>query len=451
MRSIFFLLLVLPSFSTSFFQTDMKIYSSSDWTIISFKNARIAYCEGNQPGIKFRCYPDYIYMTQGAEGGTSGEFHLYLYNVVQPVRIKIQKGYIGKVLLIFSYNEEKTTIENDEHTGELNPRDFTISLPGRVITREKHIYIKKPVLGYYYTWYGNPAGPAGRWRHWNLCGHNPDAGDLNSAHFPLLGPYDSASTSVIQQHILWAQQAGIDGFIIPWFGRNTYSALATEVFAREALRKNFKFSLSFPFTDYPESIPPEEAAKEIIFSLSKYSKLPIYLKINNKPVIFFFSADQIDLSFWKKVLRTVRKAGFNPFTMAHSRDSTTLQAFSGIYFYLPIFSGEANGEIQKKYFSWAHHASVLKNSPLFLPIYPGFDKRRGCDGQTLYVPRNGGETMQRLYALLMSYHPDGLLISTFNEWHEGTEVEPSREFGFFYLDLVSILTRVFKSHEKIRR
>lgn len=445
------MLFALPVLTATYFQSSLKIYSSSDWTLISFKNAGVAYCKGAQVGERFRCYPDSIYFIQTSEEGTTGEFQIYLYDFKQPLKINIQKGYTGAVMLSFAYNGETVSIKNDIHNGKLNSMDYTVVIPGREIEREKHLPIKKRVLSYYYTWYGNPEGPAGKWIHWNLCGHNPDIGDLNSAHFPILGPYDSASPDIVKRHISWAQQAGIEGFIIPWFGSETYGALATEVFIREAIRRNFKFSFSFPFPDYPEDVSPERAANEINHILKKYSKLPIYLKINNRPLIFLFSADQMNLSFWKEVFKRVRRAGLKPITMAHSRDSTTLQAFSGIYFYLPIFFGKATLETQEKYFNWAHHASILKNIPLFLPVYPGFDKRKGCNPQSLYISRNGGQTMERIYAMLMSHHPEGLIISTFNEWHEGTEIEPSREYGLFYLNLVSILSRIFMSHEKIRR
>jgi len=60
---------------------------------------------------------------------------------------------------------------------------------------------------------------------------------------------------------------------------------------------------------------------------------------------------------------------------------------------------------------------------------------RGTDRPTL--PREDGAFYRSYWDLASQYvHPDQpfLLISTFNEWHEGSELEPSKQFGRGYLD-----------------
>ena len=56
------------------------------------------------------------------------------------------------------------------------------------------------------------------------------------------------------------------------------------------------------------------------------------------------------------------------------------------------------------------------------------------------APREDG-AFYRNYLAIAERHLDGqwplLLLTSFNEWHEGTEIEPSREYGDFYL----LLTR----------
>jgi len=54
------------------------------------------------------------------------------------------------------------------------------------------------VLAYYYVWY--------------------DEGSFNSALFQPLQPYNSDDLGVMQRHVDQAKTAGIDGFIVDWYG-----------------------------------------------------------------------------------------------------------------------------------------------------------------------------------------------------------------------------------------
>src|SRR2546423_6067510 len=55
-----------------------------------------------------------------------------------------------------------------------------------------------PVFAYYYVWF------------------RPGSWDRAKTDLPLLGAYDSADPAVIAQHIRWAREAGISGFIVSW-------------------------------------------------------------------------------------------------------------------------------------------------------------------------------------------------------------------------------------------
>jgi len=42
--------------------------------------------------------------------------------------------------------------------------------------------------------------------------------------------------------------------------------------------------------------------------------------------------------------------------------------------------------------------------------------------------------------------PDWVMITSFNEWHKGTEIEPSIEYGEKYVELTAKLVREFKEY-----
>ncbi len=60
------------------------------------------------------------------------------------------------------------------------------------------------IFAYYYLWYHGLEE-----RRWPT---------FNRDYPPALGFYRSDDSRVIYQHLLWATQYGIDGFLVEWFG-----------------------------------------------------------------------------------------------------------------------------------------------------------------------------------------------------------------------------------------
>ncbi len=80
-------------------------------------------------------------------------------------------------------------------------------------------------------------------------------------------------------------------------------------------------------------------------------------------------------------------------------------------------------------------------------ICPGYDdshltseerKRKKCRR----IPRSGLKTYERMQdaALNLTPPPDYVVVTSFNEFHENTHIEPSDKFGHLYLES----TKAFK-------
>ena len=72
--------------------------------------------------------------------------------------------------------------------------------------------VPRQVLAFYYPWYS-----AETWRDVDVTKHTIS----NVAHFPVAGPYESHAPKLIARHCAWARQAGIDGWIVSWWGHGT--------------------------------------------------------------------------------------------------------------------------------------------------------------------------------------------------------------------------------------
>jgi hypothetical protein len=75
----------------------------------------------------------------------------------------------------------------------------------------------------------------------------------------------------------------------------------------------------------------------------------------------------------------------------------------------------------------------------FAPFAPGYDSK--LLGGSTCVPRNGLNTMQRLYNGNAASNPDGWVFISWNEIAESTYVVPLERYGRAYLDgLHALLT-----------
>src|SRR6476659_3733945 len=79
---------------------------------------------------------------------------------------------------------------------------------------------RPPVFAAYYVRYSTPDGPHRKWAGWRRDEAPParEPAGINAAAYPLIGPYDSDDPEVARWHIRLAQSAGIEAFLVSWWG-----------------------------------------------------------------------------------------------------------------------------------------------------------------------------------------------------------------------------------------
>ncbi len=90
--------------------------------------------------------------------------------------------------------------------------------------------ISKKVFAHMMPWFETKATNNGQWGiHWTMNTQNPDIIEANgqrqiaSHYYPLIGPYASGDTAVIEYQLLVMKLSGIDGVFIDWPGtQNKY-------------------------------------------------------------------------------------------------------------------------------------------------------------------------------------------------------------------------------------
>jgi glycoprotein endo-alpha-1,2-mannosidase len=306
------------------------------------------------------------------------------------------------------------------------------------------------VVIFYYPWYETPQYD-GQWRHWQERGHAPSL-DIASDYYPLLGAYSSFDPEVVEQHMRWMLQAGASIVAVSWWGPGSPEDIRLPLLLAQATRFNLKVAfLVEPYYHTPRSAAT--LADDIAYLYRRYGWSPAFYRTTRPSLyspddgrrrgLFFFWAPGyqyeggplVDRTYWRPALDAIHALPDGGIVLASGMETDWIEASH--------FDGQWNYAIphlppgQMARWAWS-----LPPGAWFVPcVTPGFSARRiGYPAGTFY-PRNDGATydFQWKEALNTGIQPQMVGVATFNEWHEGTQIEPAAAgatdgFGFTYDD-----------------
>lgn len=316
------------------------------------------------------------------------------------------------------------------------------------------------VYMHYMPWFQSPdtLGPGNWGLHWRQTrGVQADPNqidasgkrDIPSNFYPKIGPYDSSSPEVIEYHFLLMKMAGIDGVLIDWYGvqgaNGDVGALLTNSNAIVDRVDDFELEFGVVMEDRFSTNgiggPPVIGAAEtnVAYLRDNYFNRPQYIRVGagNDPLLPIFG----------------------PITFEQESEWTQILANAGEdVAFLPLWyeSNDAGANADGEY-SWVFedenqddHLTRLENfysnrvgglGIAGASAYPGFDVFGGANFQ---IPHNGGQTLADTLALAQQYEDeyDFLQLVTWNDYGEGTVIEPTLEAGFSYLRQIQQFTGV---------
>ncbi|MBI4661651.1 MAG: glycoside hydrolase family 99-like domain-containing protein [Verrucomicrobia bacterium] len=289
--------------------------------------------------------------------------------------------------------------------------------------------VPRQVLAFYYGWYGNPP-VSGSWVHWEKVDESAQIIG-SSTHYPRLGPYDSHDPKVIEQHCRWAKEAGLTGFIVSWWAQGDFHDRGLPPLLEAAQKAGLNITVYF------ETVHANDASKDVLYLLEHYGRHPAWLKVNAKPVLFIYgrALGQIKAEGWLKVISEAnQKFGGGAVFIGDQISEKAARVFDGIHTYNPTRSttGKSAAEIRTwartAYPAWVRAAGTDRIA--CVTVIPGYDDSKlGRPSPRPNTDRHGGETYRVLWEEAIAAGPDWVLLTSWNEWHEGSEIEPSVEHG----------------------
>jgi glycosyltransferase involved in cell wall biosynthesis len=297
-----------------------------------------------------------------------------------------------------------------------------------------------PLIGIqYYAWYGDGFGSA----HWNDTRHSGYVRDK-----PLLGYYSSSRGQTIDFHLNFFKQMDLDFVIVNLHvdseGVNGLELLSAKHLFEIAQQRGSKLRIAVQLALY--TADPEEVERVILMVKEAFVSLPNYLHLKTTPALFWFWSTVLDGN--KKVIDRMAIATKSLCNIALSprlpqvpdEDRLTFGFFSGFAPFSPLeLAGEKHRqEVWTEAYRSAQRAGMAHR---IVTISPGYDDRgldddRRAGNPYRTIPRRDGKTYQEMMNFVESLTPEPelVIISTFNEYHENTHIEPSLYNGMRYID-----------------
>lgn len=285
------------------------------------------------------------------------------------------------------------------------------------------------VLAFYYAWYDQNTWTSG-----------------TTTDSPL-EPYSSADPAVIQRHVALAQSAGIDALIVSWYGpqeannqTETNLRLVLDAAAAQGTRAAVAFETNGPFFSDRGSVT--EALRHL---LTVHAQHPAYLRYEGRPVVFFWRQQRFGVDTWAAI-RSEVDPDRTSLWIAEGVDIAFQSVFDGHYLYSVAWSPDVNRTLSDWGGRVQRYAGQNDTRRLWVAtVMPGYDDTRSGRASAFRVGRRDGEYYRSTWAAAIASRPDWVVITSFNEWVEGTMIEPSVSYGDLYLNLTRELAAQYKA------
>jgi hypothetical protein len=304
-------------------------------------------------------------------------------------------------------------------------------------SERRYAKVPREVLAAYYGWYGPGQG--------GWLKPNTNTNEIgNTARYPVKGPYSSHDTELIDWQIDKAKAHGITGFIVSWFGVGPDGAWINEseslaLVLQRAQMKNFKISVYWEQAPGGGEDQLNRAVGELAYVLKNYGTNSAFLKVDGKPVIFCYGRvlAQVPVTSWPGIIRKARAEAGDFVLFADGFLNSYAYLFDGLHTYggPKVDDDKLRAEYARTYGNGVTLARQHGRISC-VAVGAGYDDRKQ-NKPGWWTDRRDGKTYRTLWEEAVKANPDWVLISTWNEWPEGTEIEPSREFGDYYLKLTS--------------
>ena len=256
---------------------------------------------------------------------------------------------------------------------------------------------------FFYPWYSNPSHD-GQYAHWTQGGHAPPF-DLASQFFPMRGAYSSGDPRVLRAQMADIAAAGVDEVVSSWWGRGSLEDSRLPAVIRAAKRRHLRVAVQLE--PYPGRTVDSVAADLV------------YLRSLGLRDVYIYSTKDFSAEDWSRVTR--QPMGMRLFGQTNQVGFAARAGFAGFYTYDILLFDAAKFD---RFCAQARAAGILCAPS----VGPGYEASQTTSDPRV-KPRLFGETYDSMWRAALRAGADLVTITSYNEWGEGTQIEPAGHGG----------------------
>src|SRR3569833_476595 len=313
------------------------------------------------------------------------------------------------------------------------------------------------LLAHYMPWYqADLAKNLFGW-HWTMNHFDPTKmangkRQIASKHYPVIGPYDSNDEELIDCHVQLMKLAGFDGPIIDWNGSyDHYDYKQIDVNAHHLSQIVEKAGMQYAVLYEDENemgvltnekvITRDQAvpiAKDMFAEVQKtWFSSPNYIKLEGHPLLLSFgTTGYFQQEQWNQIFADLPS---KPALVTEYRPRSG--AIGGFGWPAP----DQDTPTSMPHLDWSYDEA--KTNPLFIaPAWPRFDDiyvEAGVHKSWGHIDDAGGKVYEATLTRALKSDSPIIQVATWNDWGEGTEIEPSDEFGYRDLEATQKLRKQY--------
>lgn len=343
-------------------------------------------------------------------------------------------------------NEELQIVSRNKYSKGFTPSNQPMQINK---SNPKRVYV------HYLPWFQSKNHDGFWGQHWTMANKNPDnldengLNDVASYYNPLIGPYSSSDKHLQEYHFLLMKLSGVDGVIFDWYGCRDIHDFgvikhATETFIPVLEDVGLEFSIMYEDrvayleTDNIFNDPVNRAKQDFEYIKNVYFKSNNYMSFNDFKIISIFGPHHINnATDWNTIYNVFDETDQPAFISLWALSNNLGNAFKGEF----LWVAQDHLLAQDYYYNtYANNNTITIGS-----TYPGFHSFYSDGGwingaNSWVLPKYDGLTFIESLNNSSLESADVIQIVTWNDFGEGTMIEPTHQFGFKYLSMLQEYT-----------